>query len=316
MGELSKKIGEHGEKVVRNFITMIGWSAAQDGVSIPCEHGGAHKIGNGDRNTHGIDLFHSVKSQLQDFTLDNIVISVKYTSKPYPNYPTSHFKSHFRDLAHTLECFMLSDFRTINNSDYEMSGIRASREIGVLFWLTNDSDAEQNVIKKIHNIIIEKGLSFSCIYVVDNERAKFIYDSISYIKSSYYEMDVNFHYAFTSSNYSDPQINKFGKVMPVEYLTSDILPFRLIDKNSQKMSFCLSCKDGFSEEAMNRLIYLASDVSQNFTNSFVFLFPDYDPLKHQTIVNRAVQLQGDAGRSLDINVYSFKNTFESLVHGK
>lgn len=82
MGELSKKIGEHGEMLVKNFLSMIGWNEIQDGVTIPCDREDKH-----DAHTHGLDVFHSVRSQLQDFTLDNVIVSVKYSSKPYPKSP-------------------------------------------------------------------------------------------------------------------------------------------------------------------------------------------------------------------------------------
>ncbi len=34
MGEWSKKVGEHGEKVVKEFFDLIGWSSSQDGVEM------------------------------------------------------------------------------------------------------------------------------------------------------------------------------------------------------------------------------------------------------------------------------------------
>jgi hypothetical protein len=69
---------------------------------------------NSSRKTHGIDVFYSTRSQLQYYTLDNIVLSVKYTSNPYPVNPSSKFKDHLKDLAHTIECFMSSDLRSQN----------------------------------------------------------------------------------------------------------------------------------------------------------------------------------------------------------
>ncbi|WP_421240510.1 GapS4a family protein [Aeromonas enteropelogenes] len=315
MGEFSKKVGEHGELIVKNFLSMIGWLSVQEGETIPCEHGEKHKESSNAKTTHGIDAFYSVKSQLQDFTLDNIVVSVKYTSKPYPNAPSTKFKSHLKDLANTLECFMYSDFRAENNQRYEMTGIKSARDIGVLFWLTSDRESQQDVISKVFNVELDKSLIFSSMHVIDNSRASFIYDSISYIKKRFSEKDINFHYAFSSSNYSDSTIKKYGKIMPVEYLTSNVIPFRLVESTTGKVSFCLVCRDGFSEESINRLIYLASDVSQDFTDDFVFLFPDYDHLKHQSIVSGAGRMQEELLNKLNVEVYSFNESFEGLIHG-
>ena len=315
MGEFSKKVGEHGELIVKEFLSMIGWLSVQSGETIPCEHGEKHKESANVKTTHGIDLFYSVKSQLQDFTLDNIVVSVKYTSKSYPNAPSTKFKSYLKDLANTLECFMYSDFRAKNNQLYEMTGITSARDIGVLFWLTSDRKSSQDVINKVCNVELDKNLVFSSVHVVDNSRASFIYDSISYVKSKFAEKDVNFHYAFSSSNYSDPTIKKYGKIMPVEYLTSNIIPFRLVENATGKVSFCLACRDEFSEESINRLIYLASDVSQDFTDDFVFLFPDYDHLMHQSIVGSAGRMQEELLSKLNVEVFSFNESFEGLIRG-
>jgi hypothetical protein len=310
VGELSKKIGEHGEKVVKNFLAMIGWNEIQDGVTIPCDQTAKHEA-----KTHGLDVFHSARSQLQDFTLDNVIVSVKYSSKPYPKSPVSTFKKHLKDLAHTLECFISSDHRVDNNSKYEMTGVRASREVGVLFWLINDIKSEQSVVPKISNIEIDKELMFSSIHVVDNARVAFIYSSISFVKNKFPNMEFFFHYAFSSSNYSDPAIDKFGKVMPVEYLTANILPFRLVNSETDKVTFCLSCFESFSEEVINRFMYLASDVSQDFTNDFVFLFPDYDHLSHHPLVMSAKRVQSKNNNKLNVEVFCYNDSFGGLING-
>jgi len=36
MGELSKRIGEHGKNVVEQFLSAIGWKNLQKGFDIPC----------------------------------------------------------------------------------------------------------------------------------------------------------------------------------------------------------------------------------------------------------------------------------------
>ena len=111
MGELSRKIGEKGEKLVCKFLSIIGWEDFQDDESISCHSPTNHKRPSAikDRTTHGIDAFFSSRSQLQDFTLENIIMSVKYTNSAYPANPSTKFKEHLKDLAETVECFMKSD---------------------------------------------------------------------------------------------------------------------------------------------------------------------------------------------------------------
>ncbi|MFT4776601.1 MAG: hypothetical protein ACI9B7_000972 [Oleispira sp.] len=315
MGELSKKIGEKGEKLVSEFLTTIGWANFQDGESLSCHSAVSHQLKkDSKRTTHGIDIFHSFKSQLQDFTLDNIVVSVKYTSNPYPINPTSKFKEHFKDLAHTIECYMKSDLRSQNNEDYEGMAISTANDTGVLFWLTNDRESDQDVVSKIKNINLDKSLGFSTIHIVDNARAAFIYNAIKYVRNSFSNHEIYFHYTFSSSNYRDPTTSRYGKVFPVEYLTSDIIPFRVVDNVTGKTSFCLASREEFTEESINRLLYLASDVSQDFTGDFIFLYPDYDVINHEASVKRARRIQNDKLDLLNVTVKSYSNDFRVMIN--
>lgn len=47
----------------------------------------------------------------------------------------------------------------------------------------------------------------------------------------------------------------------------------------------------------------------------MFLFPDYDHLKHQSIVSGAGRMQEELLNKLNVEVYSFNESFEGLIHG-
>ncbi|MGF1877179.1 hypothetical protein L4D77_17865 [Photobacterium frigidiphilum] len=315
MGEFSKTVGEQGENLVSKFLDTIGWVGAQSGESIDCCKSEAHKNpGTNGRKTHGIDFFYSTKSQLQDYTLDNVVMSVKYTDKPYPSNPSTLFKAHLKDLAYTIECYMKSDFRTDNNDEHSMSGIKQANDTGVLFWFTNDKDSDQDVVGKVSTIQLEKSLSFSSIYLVDNSRAAFIYNVIKYVRDNFSEYSFYYHYTFSSANYKGADNERYGIVFPVEYLVSNILPFRLINKDTKKNVFCLASREQFSEESINRLLYLASDISQDFTDEFIFLFPEYDPLHDNKVLMKAKRLVNAKNRAPNIKVLAYNNDFRGLVN--
>jgi hypothetical protein len=91
MGEKSKSIGEKGEKIVENFLRLIGWNNPQPNRTLTCLHPVEHKSksANNSRTTHGIDFFYANKSHLKINTLDNIVISVKFSASEYPKYPST-----------------------------------------------------------------------------------------------------------------------------------------------------------------------------------------------------------------------------------
>lgn len=315
MGELSKKIGEHGEKVVLKFIEKLGWTSPSDGESLACNKPIKHqRTKDTPRTTHGIDLFYSYKSQLEDFTVNNLIISVKYTSNPYPSPPNSKFKEHFKDIAETVECFARSDLRNETNREYESFGIRRSSDTGVLFWLSSDKESDQDIVSKVSGVILDKELEFSNIQVIDNARASFIYNSISSVERMFSESDIKFHYAFSSSNYTDQNISKFGSVLPVEYLTSPILPIRIIDKSNDKQKFCISSIESYNESAMKRLLNFASDISQDFSNEFVFFFTNYDELRDGSSVKKCIRTLGEKSGKIKVSVHSSNNDFRGLIN--
>lgn len=315
MGELSKKIGEHGEKVALSFFECIGWSSPSDGESIPCSDRVNHeRKKDSPRNTHGIDLFYSYKSNLEDFSLENVLISVKFTTKPYDIPPTSKFKSHFKDLAQTIKCFLKSPLRDENNQTYEYSGIRKSNDTGVLFWITTDRNSDQDIVSKVSNTLLDKSLEFGNAQIIDSARASFIYNSIKYAKSIKENSEVYFHYAFSSSNYTDPNIEKYGKSLPVEYLTAPFIPMRIINKDSQKQIFCIASRESYNDMAMKRLLNFASDVSQDFASEFIFLFSHYDEIENKASVNTAIRSLGQKSNRIKVNVYSYKDDFRGLVN--
>ncbi|AIF97448.1 GapS4a family protein [Alteromonas australica] len=310
MGEFSKKVGEHGEALVKEFLTLIGWTGLRTGVEIRCKHPQKHERTKGSgRNTHGVDILYSARSQLQDFTLDNVCCSVKFTSKAYPNHPNTKFREHFKDLAHCIECYSKSEVRNSTIIDYNGRGVKRTNDVGVLFWLTNDNDSYQDVVSKVANIVIDKNLTFSAIYLVDNSRAAFIYDSISFLKNSFKEHEINFHYSFTAANYTDTNLKRYGKALPVEYLTSDILPFRLISEKDKSVIFCVVIREKFSKENLERLMNFVSDVSQEFTKKFKLLFPDYNALEHEDTVETVKGLVQAKEKDLSIEVSSYNSDF-------
>ncbi|MBB1475063.1 hypothetical protein [Shewanella sp. SG41-3] len=313
MGEDSKSIGEQGELIVRRFLELIGWVAYQSNIPINCMHSIEHKstTAKKERKTHGIDYFYANKSNLKINTLDNIVISVKYSASEYPKYPSTKFKEHITDLSQTLECFIRSNLRTDSIAEFnDQRSIKKADDLGVLFWINNCKKSQQNIVKEVANIEIPKELKFSKIYLVDNSRVSFIHKTITYLKNKYENHEVNFHYNQSDANFSDPDIIKYGTIMPVEYLTADIIPFRLI--NDQETIFGISINDNFSEENLNSILAYASDISQDFTNELIILFPDYDNLEHKNIYEKVAGRFNKKQNRTIVKIHSFQNEFWSL----
>jgi hypothetical protein len=281
MGEWSKKVGERGEEIVRQFLRHIGWVNCQENIELPCLRKTRH-----DAKTHGIDLLFSYPSPLIDDTLDNLIISVKYTSDAYPSSPNSIFKSHFYDLSKTIECFKRSPIRESLNRSFQVADISNMRDIGVLFWLSNDSSEDnQNLISKISNARELTKYNFDVIYVVDNFKAEFIREVKSFLESQYTNERIDFFYHDTGKNINFTSRLISGVTLPIEFVNSNILSFRITDTGDNTQVFVLAMIDPFTSATLKRAMGLALELGKGLTTKTLILFPDYDPLLHSNQVN-------------------------------
>jgi hypothetical protein len=308
MGEWSRKIGEHGEDVVSELFELIGWADAQKNLTIPCLQGQRHSNGTSVRTTHGIDSFFSYKSRLVDRTLDHLVMSIKYSSNPYPASINLKFKEHFIDLAKTIECFKRSSLRS--QAGKQFSGINNARNIGVLFWLTNDRSNE-SILSKVASVRKVDDFAYETIFVVDDSTASFLFDSIHYIKGKYAEDSVDFLYHFTGRNINPATRETSGTILPVEFVNSPILPFRITKIGGAKI-LALSCAKNFHVDRLRRLIGLAQNLTQDFAQETVILFPDYDRLVHDNSVKEAKVGFKDNNFTESVKVASFHTGFREL----
>jgi len=283
MGEWSKKIGEVGEGIVSDLLEEIGWGDAQKNVSINCVYGQRHGTEKSAKNTHGIDNFFSYPSRLTDRTLDHLVISVKFSSNPYPDSPSSKFKGHFFDLAKTMECFRKSSLR--NEAGKQFSGIEMARNIGVLFWLTNDK-SNKNIISKVSKCRKLEDYTYETIFLVDDYKAAFLYDSIRFLRQSNHNQNVEFLHPATGKNINPASRTAASNVLPVEYVNSPVLPFRITSHDNKK-TLVLSNSDDFAVDNLRRLLGIAQTLSQEFATNTLILYPDYDPLLHDNLVQEA-----------------------------
>lgn len=283
MGEWSKKIGEIGEGIVSNLLEEIGWGDAQKNLTIACVHGQRHGSDASEKKTHGVDCFFSYPSRLSDRTLDHLVVSVKYTSIPYPDSPTTKFKEHFYDLAKTMECFKKSTLRSVAGRQF--SGVSIARNAGILFWLTNDNRNVDIVSRLAKSRKLEE-CAYEAIFIVDDFRAAFLYDSIRFVRQNYANSKVEFLYPQTGKNINPSTREAGGDVLPVEYINSPVLPFRVTTTDNKKI-LVLASSDGFAGENLKRLLGLAQTLSQEFASRTVILYPDYMPLQHENIVQEA-----------------------------
>ncbi len=307
MGEKSKNIGERGEKIVNNFLQVIGWQLAEKGEPIRCikkEH---------ETESHGIDYLYSYKCPLNSKTLENLIISVKFSEDPYPaskktDYKglKSVFRNHIKDLAHTIECFKKSSLR--NRINRQKVGVNKSNETGVLFWLTDaDNDQNTNVIDKISNVKLDNSLSFDIIYLVDNNRMNFILDSMRFAKTYFNNTkNVSFDYISTGSNVDIINRKTHGKILPIQYINSPLLPIRIELENGEKILLIASLEK-YNSNDLKRLLGLAQSYVLSYQMKTIIGFPDFFP--NQSLENIVTEIKNSFedsqfANNIDIQCYN------------
>ncbi len=310
MGEWSKKVGEVGEEVAGLFLNMIGWGAAQHGVPITCLRPEEHEKAGGGRGTHGVDYLLARQSPLVDGVGQNLLVSVKYSAEAYPKNPIRIFKDHFTDLAQTLECFKNSEARSALLAT--VRGVSRTQDLGVLLWMNNDRAGTGDVIKQLERVILPDTLSYDGIFVVDNKRAQFVFNSVHHAKTLANGSEMAFFfYPNTGKNINPTTKETHGYYLPVEYINSTVLAFRITDKSSTQHTLLLCTSESFSEGGLKRLMGLSNSISLNWCSRVVLAFPDYDRLTHGNMVQLAKGCFSNAAFANGVEVHSYDGDFRN-----
>lgn len=305
MGEWSKKIGEYGENFVEKFLSVIGWSDLAKGNTINCsKQNGEHVNEKGNKvHTHGIDFLYSYMNPLVGSQLNNVLVSSKFETSKYPNSPTKKFKDYIVDLISTLDCFDCSELKDSVLKHYQYSTIN---DIGVLFWLNNQEDSNDDLISVVSSARIDV-LRNNTIYIMDNKRVGFILEIMKFIKTKN-NYTHSFYYPLTGQNINPTNRTNTGNILPVEFLNSSVIPIKLENKNNSKeICLFLGTIDNFEEDTFIRLMGLAKDISTNLAGEVIIGFLDYQELQHKKIVSISKQGFQDSDFTKTVSVINFLN---------
>ena len=302
MGEFSKRIGEVGEDIVVDFLTLIGWHQPVRNFDIPSIDPEKHA-----KNTHGIDAYFHYKSPMISKTLENILISVKYSKDKYPNAPVEKFKSYYRDLGMAIESFKKSEIRAKNINS--RSDIESTFDRGVIFWLNNIDDNSVDLLEKLSTIEAPKDYNHDGIFLIDNKKIEFFFNAIEFVKRKFPDKEVEFTYFSTGLN-NDNETPKNGSIMPVQYLGSNILPMR-VQVGTDKNALILVSREKFEEEELIKLIGLAKNITANYQSNTIIAFPDYNRLQHEQLVNNAKLIVEESSFTKTLSVENFNPNFRN-----
>ena len=223
MGEYSKRIGEVGENVVADFLKLIGWTN-------PLRNDDIDSIDtNFRKRTNGIDGYFHYINPMVSSTIENVIYSSKYSTDPYPaSQLTSQFKERYLELAKAIESFKKSELKQYTINLHQNIDTHFDR--GILFWLNNSGTGENDLISRLSRIELNTGVNHDGIFLVDNKRIEFIYDSICFAQLKYRNHEIDFVY-FNNGLNNDDRNPRNGKTMPIQYINSSILPLRASKDN-------------------------------------------------------------------------------------
>jgi len=309
VAEKSKKTGEFGENIVKQLLKIIGWKDPIENEDIPCHKGIRHQISTKPRKTHGIDFLFNYESQLVNNRQECNIISSKYENLYSSLIPT--FKSHLKDIAFAMQCFPDCTYYQVNVSHT----IESKNVNGVIFWLSrNDQEFDKDVYKEISSFRNSENIEYGPIYLVDNLRASFIYSVITDLTIKYND-DYYFLYQTTGNNINSLNRKSYGKILPVEMITSPIhIVKSSIGKNETLNIYFLK---EYNEEDLGRLIGLARDLTEQWAAKICIVFSKYDRLKSENSVKIVKSKFADQNLTEKITVSSFNlQSFRKLEENK
>lgn len=283
MGEWSKSIGEKGEEIVKFiFEDILEFNSLIENKSIICNKGEKHKNSTAIKNksTHGLDGLLYYSSPVEDELLDIILISSKYTLS-YPQNPKSLFKSHLKDLAFAIECFNGSKYNSEINQRF--SNVNKTEITGVLVWLSNEDHVDFDMASKVSNINIDGELIFDRILLLDNRKVNFLYESIFASRKLYGNKNLSYVYHNSSLNYNSQQSLSYGKVFPVNYLYSEIIPLRV--EINHAVSLIIYINDDFSNDNFSQIMSFARTFDLlDATEKTIICYRKYDKILNEEFV--------------------------------
>lgn len=300
MGEYSKRIGEGGEKLVTDFLKLIGWNNPQQNIDLSSMDSKHRKY------TNGLDGYFHYLSPMISKTVESVLYSCKYSADPYPvSQVVKIFKEHYTDLAKTIESFHKSELKRNIMSSHE--NIDTFFDRGVLFWLNYSGKGENDLISRLDKIDLNTGINHDGIFLVDNKRLQFIYDSICYAKETFTKgdgYDVDFIY-FTNGLNNDERNKRNGKIMPVQYINTSILPMRA-NRNNETTVLLFSI-DSYNKDDLMKYMGIAKNIGCNVQGSTQICFPDYIETEHLQEVNNMKQTFYDASFTSNLTVSNYNN---------
>lgn len=314
-GEISVFSGEEGQKLVTNFLKMVGWNVAGH-IQYECVNGERHKSdkAKGERQTHNIDALFQYDSPLNHNDKEIVFVSIKHHKDKYVGAISSYFDDFLRDIGQSLQCAPFSG--RLVDEGFVLETSKQKKYVGIIFWLSSNSDeSERDLILELHSqISVPRLINFDTVYVVDNRKATFIFSAVETARSYRSTAKLKFFYHHTGLNLNADELIIAGDILPIELMNSSLLPIVLEDKT--KTSLLLFCNSPFDKDYLKRLIWFAHKIS-GLSNEIVIYFTDYESTAHSRQIDAIKQGFQDKDVIEKITIRKFDNlSFTRLKEDK
>ncbi|HFO3855371.1 TPA: hypothetical protein ACHJTH_005223, partial [Escherichia coli] len=131
-------------------------------------------------------------------------------------------------------------------------------------------------------------------------------DSITFIRNKYGKDKVNFFYPPTSLNLMMIKKRYYGKIFPVEYISSPIIPFLIEQENNEQPIICMVCSEPYSSNLLDGLISCTRDLVADISQNLMFVFEYYNKLNNKESLD-AIRLATD--KNINIKITSYNSDF-------
>ncbi|ENO97742.1 hypothetical protein C667_07351 [Thauera phenylacetica B4P] len=156
---------------------------------------------------------------------------------------------------------------------------------------------------------IQLDLSSNCpLYLVDMARASFIKEAISHFRSIKQGQQYHFYYPKLGNVVANAD-ERYGDLLPIELLASDLIPFRFMLE--EKPSLCLYAKQAFSEESLKKLCSLAFDFADAWPQDIFIGLESYHPADDKQVKDAV--LMAFRERKASIKVFCYKDSVLDLL---
>lgn len=282
-GEKSVLSGAHGQKIVKEFLKLMGWTIGEH-IQFDCNNSKHRTASDNPKKNHDIDGLFQYNNPLNHSVKDIVLISAKHNVKKYLSDRKNLLNSSIKDVARCLEC-------SVNSSDlnslYSKSTSKTEHFTGLVFVLSSSPEqVNYNLIDEQKDSIVVPRDHFNTIYVIDNAKATFIYSAYKTAVSYTQNAKLKWLYHHTGLNQDPDDLVTADKILPIELMMSSVIPIVL--EMSHQLSLLLFLNDNFDKEHLKRLIWLSHKIGYGYSEVVIF-FKDFDATIHDVLVAAAKQ---------------------------